>query len=119
MTAKKTDLFSAVLAVQHAIAMGKTSELRDHGSMSLGDCGSGWIGIALHQFNGLVLNVKLFAMEQRHQPELASHPFGLLVEPAVGNGLQAESYSFAVAGKCLSTAAPDMAAELIQQQHQR
>jgi len=97
--------------------MGITAKTLQLDEIAAGDIGCGGIHPLLEQRNDLRHHRFLFAVQQRHQPELT---FGLLwfgLNPAPSQGPMAEQLRLRVAGEGLGLSAPDLTAELIQQQH--
>ena len=59
----------------------------------------------------------LLAVEERHQPELPPGTFRFTLDPALPQSLAAKAHGACVPSKGLRLSTPNMAAELIQQQH--
>ena len=97
--------------------MGITTKALQLDEMAAGDISGGDVGELLQQRDGLDQHLVLFAVQERHQPELTFGSLLFLLNPTPLQGLLAEGLGLLVAGESLRLTAPDLTAELIQKQH--
>ena len=85
--------------------------------MAAGHIGGGSVRELFQQRNGLGHHADVFAVQERHQPELPPWSFRFRCDPSLLQRCQAELQSLRISGKSLGLTTPDLTGELIQQQH--
>ena len=98
--------------------MGKTTKALQLDEIAAGDISGGDVGELLQQRDGLDQHLVLFAVQERHQPQLTFGSLLFLLNPTLLQGLLAEGLGLLVAGEGLCLTAPDLTGKLIQKQHQ-
>ena len=98
--------------------MGITSKTLQLDEIAAGDISGGDVRELLKQRDGLEQHLVLFAVQERQQPKLTFGSLLFLLNPTPVQGLLAEGLGLLVTGESLRLTAPDLTAELIQQQHQ-
>ena len=86
--------------------------------MAAGDIGGGNVRELLQQRDGLGHHADVFAVQERHQPELPPRSLRFRCDPSPFQRCQAELQSLRISGEGLGLAPPDLTGELIQEQHQ-
>ncbi len=97
--------------------MGITAKVLQLKEISASNIGCGGIRPLLQQRNGLGDHPFLFAVQQRHQPELTFCSLRFALNPTPSQGSMAERLGLMIPCKSSGITTPDLTAELIQQQH--
>ena len=116
---QKGQLRGARLPPQGVIAVGEASKAGDHIPVPLRKIRRSGVHELVEQRQGSLLHRQLFAMHQRHQPELPPRLVVLRLHPAQLQRPQAERQGLGIASESLGVVAPELAGELIEQQQQR
>ena len=85
--------------------------------MAAGHIGGGSVRELFQQRNGLGHHADVFAVQERHQPELPPRSLRFRCDPSPLQRGQAQLQSLRISGKSLGFTTPDLTGELIQQQH--
>ena len=99
--------------------MGEAAKAGNHIPVPTDEVGGAGIAEALEERQGCLLHRQVFRVHQRPQPELPPRLLWLRLQPAPLHRLQTLSQSLGIAREGHGVVAPDLAGELIEQQHQR
>ena len=116
---QKGQLFGARHPPQGSIAVGEAPELGDHIPVPDGEVGRSGVNELPEQRQGCLLHRQILAVHQWHQPKLPPRLLGFGLHPTPLQRLLAQRQGLPITGKGHGRLPPELAGELIEQQHQR
>jgi hypothetical protein len=98
--------------------MGETTKPGNDIPMAPGEIERAWIGEPFEQGEPRFLCAEVFAVHQWHEPEAPAGKLELRLYPPLCHGPTANGERPLITGKGMGRFPPDLAGELIEQQHQ-